>query len=70
MMNISVPVRTCMKCGVVYVVPYIPSLGIQAVLAMFFGLFGLIYWWIRGRGIRCPRCHSKDCMVTFKEIEA
>jgi len=68
-MNVTVPIKTCKQCGEVYVVPYIPSLGLQAVFSMFFGLFGLIYWWIRGRGIRCPRCHSRDYVVTSKEVE-
>lgn len=30
---------------------------------------GIIYWAVRGRSERCPRCKSRDLEVTYKEIE-
>ena len=65
----DIPVKTCKQCGNVYVVPYIPSLGIELVLTLFTSIIGGgIYWWIRGRGIRCPVCHSRDFDVIHKEL--
>ncbi len=65
----KVPVKICKSCGEVYIIPYIPSLGVQFWLAAFTGIGGIIYWAIRGRGIRCPKCHSRNFDVVLRELD-
>ncbi|MDW0136102.1 MAG: hypothetical protein QOK88_11480 [Nitrososphaeraceae archaeon] len=45
------------------------SVGIQFWLTAltFFG--GIVYWAVRGRSERCPKCKGREYETTFKTIE-
>lgn len=55
---IRVSVKTCSKCGEVFVTGYHASVGIMYWLdATIVG--GPLYWAFRGRGERCPKCKKR-----------
>lgn len=62
-LEINVPVKRCRCCGEVFVVGYYASVGIQFWLTLLTFIGGIIYWAIRGRGERCPKCKSRDIEV-------
>lgn len=69
-MIINAPVKRCKSCGEVFVEGYHASVGIQFWLTWLGGIIGgVVYWAVRGRGERCPKCKSRNLDVTYKEIE-
>ena len=69
MKEINIPVKTCKSCGEIFVTGYHASVGIQFWLTVltFFG--GIVYWAVRGRSERCPKCKGREYETTFKTIE-
>lgn len=59
---IRVPLKTCNKCGETFINGYHGSVGIEFWLDMTL-IGGIVYWAMRGRGERCPRCKSKRFSV-------
>lgn len=68
-MKINIPIKTCKSCGEKYVVGYHASVGIQFWLTVITFIGGIIYWAVRGRSERCPKCKSRDFDVVYKEID-
>jgi len=68
-MKINVPVKTCKRCGEKFVVGYYASVGIQFWLTWLTFIGGIIYWAVRGRGERCPKCKNREFEVKYMEIE-
>lgn len=69
MKDINTPVKTCKSGGEIFVTGYYASVGIQFWLTAlsFFG--GIVYWAVRGRSERCPKCKGREYETTFKTIE-
>jgi hypothetical protein len=69
MKEINIPVKTCRSCEEIFVTGYHASVGIQFWLTAltFFG--GIVYWAVRGRSERCPKCKGREYETTFKTIE-
>lgn len=69
MKEINIPVKTCKSCGEKFVTGYPACVGIQFWLTAltFFG--GIVYWAVRGRSERCPKCKGREDETTFKTIE-
>lgn len=69
MNEIKIPVKTCKCCGEIFVTEYHASVGIQFWLTAltFFG--GIVFWAVRGRSQRCPKCKGREYETTFKTIE-
>jgi len=59
-MELNIPVKVCRKCGEIFVTGYHASVGIQFWLTFLTFIGGIIYWAVRGRGERCPKCKSRD----------
>lgn len=59
---IRVPLKTCNKCGETFINGYHGSVGIEFWLDITL-IGGIVYWAMRGRGERCPRCKSKRFSV-------
>jgi len=51
------------------VIGYHASVGIQFWLTVITFIGGIIYWAVRGRSERCPKCKSRDFDVVYKEID-
>jgi len=68
-MKINVPIKTCKRCGEKFVVGYYASVGIQFWLTLLTFIGGIIYWAVRGRGERCPKCKNREFEVKYMEIE-
>ncbi len=69
MKEINIPVKTCKGCGEIFIVGYHASVGIQFWLTTltFFG--GIVYWAVRGRSERCPKCKGREYETSFKKLE-
>ena len=69
MKEINIPIKTCKSCGEIFVTGYHASVGIQFWLTAltFFGR--IVYWAVRGRSERCPKCKGREYETTFKTIE-
>ena len=69
MKEINIPVKACKSCGEIFVIGYHASVGIQFWLTAltFFG--GIVYWSVRGRSERCPKCKGREYETNFKTIE-
>lgn len=70
MHQLNIPVKTCRNCGEVFVTGYHASVGIQFWLTTLTFIGGIIYWAIRGRSERCPKCKGKDFDTMFKMLDA
>ena len=68
-MKINIPIKTCKGCEEKFVVGYHASVGVQFWLTWLTFIGGIVYWAIRGRCERCPKCKSKNFDVTYKEID-
>ena len=60
---VSFNVKTCQRCGQIFVEGYHGSLGVQFWLTAFTFFGGIAYWVLRGRGERCPRCKKRKFTV-------
>ena len=69
MVQLSVPVKTCKNCGEIFVTGYHASVGIQFWITAFTILGGIIYWAIRGKGERCPKCRGREFDIDHKTLE-
>jgi hypothetical protein len=65
--TIKVPVKTCSKCGETFVNGYHGSVGIEYWLDMTI-VGGIVYWAVRGRGERCPRCKKRKFSVRSYDL--
>ena len=68
MKEINIPVKTCKRCGEIFVTGYYASVGIQfwlTALTLVESFIGAV----RGRSERCPKCKGREYETTFKTIE-
>jgi hypothetical protein len=69
MVQLNIPVKTCRSCGEVFVIGYHASVGIQFWWTALTLIGGIVYWAVRGRTERCPKCKGKEYETTFKTLE-
>jgi len=69
MVQLNIPVKTCKNCGEIFVTGYHASVGIQFWLTALTLIGGIIYWAIRGRSERCPKCQGREFDIAFKTLE-
>ena len=69
MPQINVPVKTCKSCGEIFVPGYHASVGIQFWLTFLTFVGGIVYWAVRGRSKRCPKCKGREYTITFKLVD-
>ena len=67
--QINVPVKTCTDCGEVFVIGYHASIGIQFWLTVLTLIGGIVYWAVRGRSERCPKCKGRNYQTVLKTLE-
>lgn len=56
--TISVPVKTCRNCRETFVNGYHGAVGMG----------GIVYWAMRGRGERCPKCKKREFSVRYYSL--
>ena len=69
MKEINIPVKTCKNCGEIFVVGYHASVGIQFWITVLTFVGGIVYWAVRGRSERCPKCKGKEYETSYKKID-
>jgi len=67
--QLNVPVKTCKNCGEIFVTGYHASVGIQFWWTALTLIGGIVYWAVRGRSERCPKCKGRDLNVAFKTLD-
>jgi len=67
--QLNVPVKTCKNCGEIFVTGYHASVGIQFWYTALTFIGGIIYWAVRGRSERCPKCKGMELDTSFKILE-
>lgn len=67
--QINVPVKTCTNCGEVFVIGYHASVGVQFWITVLTVVGGVVYWAVRGRSERCPKCKGKNYQTFLKTLE-
>ena len=67
--QINVPVKTCTNCGEVFVIGYNASVGIQFWITALTLVGGIVYWAVRGRSERCPKCKGRNYQTVMKTLE-
>jgi len=70
MVELNIPIKTCKNCGEIFVIGYNASVGVQFWLTCLTFIGGIIYWAIRGRNERCPRCLKTEFNVEMRKLEA
>ncbi|MGY5143198.1 MAG: hypothetical protein ACW9XH_01830 [Candidatus Nitrosopumilus sp. bin_32a] len=69
MVQINTPVKTCKSCGEIFVTGYHASVGVQFWITVLTVVGGIVYWAVRGRGERCPKCKGRVFDISYKTIE-
>jgi len=69
MVQLNVPIKTCKSCGEVFVIGYHASVGIQFWWTALTLIGGIVYWAVRGRTERCPKCKGKEYETAFKTLD-
>ncbi|HII36211.1 MAG TPA: hypothetical protein HA319_04090 [Nitrosopumilaceae archaeon] len=69
MSQLNVPVKTCKNCGEIFVTGYHASVGIQFWYTALTFIGGIIYWAVRGRSERRPKCKGRELDTSFKLLE-
>jgi len=67
--QINVPVKTCTSCGEVFVIGYHASVGVQFWITALTLIGGIVYWAVRGRSERCPKCKGRNFQSVLKTLE-
>jgi len=69
MPQLNIPIKTCKNCGEIFVTGYHASVGIQFWWTALTFIGGIVYWAVRGRSERCPKCKGQELNVQFKTID-
>ena len=69
MVELNIPIKTCKNCGEIFVIGYNASVGLQFWLTCLTFIDGIIYWAIRGRSERCPRCLKIEFNTEMRKLE-
>ena len=69
MAQLNIPIKTCKSCGEIFVIGYHASVGVQFWLTALTLIGGIVYWAVKGRSERCPKCQGREFNTEFKVLD-